>query len=63
MDDKVFGLGGVIEGLEGDVDLRGTRRGFASDVVGLGGVEESVGTSRLTTWVGTAGSVGLIVGI
>jgi hypothetical protein len=62
--DMVFGLEvGVREGMEGDADLRGTRRGFASGVVRWpGGVDESVGMSRLAVWVRTPGSAGLVVG-
>jgi hypothetical protein len=64
-DDMVFGLEvGGMKGMEGAVDLRGTRRSFASGVVGWpGGVEEPVSASRSATCVGRLVSVGLLVGI
>jgi hypothetical protein len=61
----VFGLEvGMMEGMEGDVDLRGTRRGFASGDVGWpSGDEESISVSRSISWVRAPGSAGLVVGI
>jgi hypothetical protein len=62
VDDMVFGLEvGKMEGMEGDVDLCGTRRGVVSGVVGWpGGAEESVSVSRS---IRAPGSARLVVGI